>query len=227
MEVIADNGRLALESNTIRQELREERERVIKSQLKEKSLQEVYQHKFLLEQRVKELETENDKLCREKMELKVKTSLDEDKLKLFENSISDLERENAWLKSTQADEMNRVESRTEDLTEELSRMRTENNKLKGNEERKDNEVRRLETLVKESGSEIQSLAAKNKYLNEKVVDIEKELLLLIEEKRAELENLAREEDRRQRTREQNQSLIKEMSRRIQEMKRERSSKRIF
>lgn len=227
MEVIADNERLALESNTIRQELREERERVIKSQLKEKSLQEVYQHKFLLEQRVKELETENDKLCREKMELKVKTSLDEDKLKLFENSISDLERENAWLKSTQADEMNRVESRTEDLTEELSRMRTENNKLKGNEERKDNEVRRLETLVKESGSEIQSLAAKNKYLNEKVVDIEKELLLLIEEKRAELENLAREEDRRQRTREQNQSLIKEMSRRIQEMKRERSSKRIF
>ena len=172
LELAADNERLTQERIIHKSEIEKLNENMSRVKVQEHSLLDQMNQRFLFENKMRELETDNRTLRDEKqkfeVEFRVLSERHSELKKVYELTESELN----YLKLKQTEEVNNIETKLEKMTKEIESLQRENNNLRVNEERIRTELIAMEKQRDSYRDKYQDYKGKNNILNVKLAEVE-------------------------------------------------------
>ena len=225
LELAAENERIVQEKLQIEKELQIANENLAKNKIQEQNLVESFNQRVIIENRVRDTESELAKLREEKskyeIEYRVNKERYEELKKNYDNVISTLN----LTKQGHDEEVSKIEEKIDLLTREIEKLQKENSTLRSNDERQRQEILSLEKQRDSYKEKYQEQKSKNTLLNSKLAEIEEDFRNIMKEKENEQNLKLKEEELKKMKVDSKMKILSELQNRIGNYKNERLRKK--
>ena len=221
IELANDNEQITQEKNKFEKELKTALETIEKNKIKETSLEQYYNERLMLQNKMRDNETE----LRKTQEEKSKYEID---FKVLQARFSELQIKNEKLneeynenKKKHNDEINKIEEKIDILMKEIEKLQKENGNLRVDNEKKINDINNISIQRDNFKEKFDEEKKKNELLCAKIGEIENEFRLLQNDKNEEMMNKYKNEEIKKNRNETKNKIISELQSRIQNYKNQR------
>ena len=221
IELANDNEQILQEKNKLEKELKTALETIEKNKLKETSLEQYYNERLMLQNRMRDNESELRKTQEEKSKYEIDFKVLQARFNELQIKDEKLNQEYTESKKKHDEEINKIEEKIEILMKEIEKLQKENGNLRLDNEKKINDINNI-TIQRDNFKEkFDEEKKRNELLIGRIGEIENEFRLLQNDKNEEKMNKYRNEEIKKNRNETKNKIISELQSRIQNYKNQR------
>ena len=221
IELANDNEQILQEKNKLEKELKTALETIEKNKLKETSLEQYYNERLMLQNRMRDNESELRKTQEEKSKYEIDFKVLQARFNELQIKDEKLNEEYTESKKKHDEEINKIEEKIEILMKETEKLQKENGNLRLDNEKKINDINNI-TIQRDNFKEkFDEEKKRNELLIGRIGEIENEFRLLQNDKNEEMMNKYRNEEIKKNRNETKNKIISELQSRIQNYKNQR------
>ena len=220
-----ENEQISQEKSKIEKELKEMREIIEKNKLKETSLEQYYNERLMLQNKMRDNENELKKALEEKSKYEIDFKVLQSRFNELQNKYDTLNDEYTNNKQIHDDELNKIEDKIDKLTREIEKLQNENNGLRQDNERQRIEINNLGTQRDNFREKYEEQKNKNDLLSVKIGEIENEFRNLQKDKNFETLNKIKIDENKKNRNESKSKIINDLQTRIQKYRNQRMLKK--
>ena len=221
IELANDNEQILQEKNKLEKELKTALETIEKNKLKETSLEQYYNERLMLQNRMRDNESELRKTQEEKSKYEIDFKVLQARFNELQIKDEKLNQEYTESKKKHDEEINKIEEKIEILMKEIEKLQKENGNLRLDNEKKINDINNI-TIQRDNFKEkFDEEKKRNELLIGRIGEIENEFRLLQNDKNEEMMNKYRNEEIKKNRNETKNKIISELQSRIQNYKNQR------
>ena len=221
IELANENEQINQEKAKIEKELKTALETIEKIKLKENSLEQYYNERLMLQNKMRDNEIELKKTNEEKSKYEIDFKVLQARYEELLNKNEKTNNEYNAIKKKHEDEFNKIEEKIEILTKEIEKLQNENGILRLDNEKKGNEINNISMQRDKYKEKFEEEKRRNEILCEKIGEIENEFRSLQNDKNAEMMNKYKIEEIKKNKYETKSKIISELQTRIQNYKNQR------
>ena len=221
IELANDNEQLVQEKAKIEKEVKELREIIEKNKLKDTSLEQYYNERLMLQNRMRDNENELRKAIEEKSKYEIDFKVLQSRFTELQNKYDKINDEYANSKQVHEEELSKIENKIEQLTTEMEKLRAENSTLRMDNERQRTEISSMGGKRDDYRDKYEEQKKKNEILCGKIEEIETEFRNLQKEKNNEMMYRCKMDETKRNKSESKAKIINELQERIQNYRRQR------
>ena len=221
IELANENEQLIQEKSKIEKELRDARETIEKGKLNETSLEQYYNERLMLQNRMRDNENELRKTIEEKSKYEIDFKVLQARFNELQNKYDKINDEYTNSKQIHEDELNKIEDKIDKLTREIEKLQGENNGLRQDNERQRMEINSLGAKRDNFREKYEEQKNKNDLLCGKIGEIENEFRTLQNDKNNEMMNKYQMNENKKNRNESKTKIINELQARIQNYRNQR------
>ena len=221
IELANENEQLIQEKSKIEKELRDARETIEKGKLNETSLEQYYNERLMLQNRMRDNENELRKTIEEKSKYEIDFKVLQARFNELQNKYDKINDEYTNSKQIHEDELNKIEDKIDKLTREIEKLQGENNGLRQDNERQRMEINSLGAQRDNFREKYEEQKNKNDLLCGKIGEIENEFRTLQNDKNNEMMNKYQMNENKKNRNESKTKIINELQARIQNYRNQR------
>ena len=221
IELANDNEQILQDKNKLEKELKTALETIEKNKLKETSLEQYYNERLMLQNRMRDNESELRKTQEEKSKYEIDFKVLQARFNELQIKDEKLNQEYTESKKKHDEEINKIEEKIEILMKEIEKLQKENGNLRLDNEKKINDINNI-TIQRDNFKEkFDEEKKRNELLIGRIGEIENEFRLLQNDKNEEMMNKYRNEEIKKNRNETKNKIISELQSRIQNYKNQR------
>ena len=220
-----ENEQISQEKSKIEKELKEMKEIIEKNKLKETSLEQYYNERLMLQNKMRDNENELKKTLEEKSKYEIDFKVLQSRFTELQNKYDKMNEEYTNSKQIHDDELNKIEDKIDKLTREIEKLQNENNGLRQDNERQRIEINNLGTQRDNFREKYEEQKNKNDLLSVKIGEIENEFRNLQKDKNFETLNKFKIDENKKNRNESKSKIINELQNRIQNYRNQRMMKK--
>ena len=221
IELANDNEQILQEKNKLEKELKTALETIEKNKLKETSLEQYYNERLMLQNRMRDNESELRKTQEEKSKYEIDFKVLQARFNELQIKDEKLNQEYTESKKKHDEEINKIEEKIEIIMKEIEKLQKENGNLRLDNEKKINDINNI-TIQRDNFKEkFDEEKKRNELLIGRIGEIENEFRLLQNDKNEEMMNKYRNEEIKKNRNETKNKIISELQSRIQNYKNQR------
>ena len=221
IELANDNEQILQEKNKLEKELKTALETIEKNKLKETSLEQYYNERLMLQNRMRDNESELRKTQEEKSKYEIDFKVLQARFNELQIKDEKLNQEYTESNKKHDEEINKIEEKIEILMKEIEKLQKENGNLRLDNEKKINDINNI-TIQRDNFKEkFDEEKKRNELLIGRIGEIENEFRLLQNDKNEEMMNKYRNEEIKKNRNETKNKIISELQSRIQNYKNQR------
>ena len=221
IELANDNEQILQEKNKLEKELKTALETIEKNKLKETSLEQYYNERLMLQNRMRDNESELRKTQEEKSKYEIDFKVLQARFNELQIKDEKLNQEYTESKKKHDEEINKIEEKIEILMKEIEKLQKENGNLRVDNEKKINDINNI-TIQRDNFKEkFDEEKKRNELLIGRIGEIENEFRMLQNDKNEEMMNKYRNEEIKKNRNETKNKIISELQSRIQNYKNQR------
>ena len=221
IELANENEQLSQEKSRIEKELKTALETIDKIKLKETSLEQYYNERLMLQNRMRDNETELRKVQEEKSKYEIDFKVLQARYTELQTKHEKINEEYNANKKKHDEEYNKIEEKIELLKKEIEKLQKENGGLRLDNEKKGNDINTISMQRDDFKEKFEEEKRRNEILCEKINEIENEFRNLQNDKNIEMMNRYRIEENKKNRYETKTKIISELQTRIQNYKNQR------
>ena len=221
IELANENEQLSQEKSRIEKELKTALETIDKIKLKETSLEQYYNERLMLQNRMRDNETELRKVQEEKSKYEIDFKVLQARYTELQTKHEKINEEYNENKKKHDEEYNKIEEKIELLKKEIEKLQKENGGLRLDNEKKGNDINTISMQRDDFKEKFEEEKKRNEILCEKINEIENEFRNLQNDKNIEMMNRYRIEENKKNRYETKTKIISELQTRIQNYKNQR------
>ena len=225
IELANENEQLMQEKAKIEKDLKEARETIEKTKLNETSLEQYYNERLILQNRMRDNENELRKAIEEKSKYEIDFKVLQSRFTELQNKYDKINDEYNNSKQIHDDEFNKIEDKIDKLTREIEKLQGENNGLRQDNERQRVEINSLGAQRDSYREKYEEQKNKNDLLCGKISEIENEFRSLQKDKNNEMVSKYKMDENRRNRNESKTKIINELQQRIQNYRNQRMMKK--
>ena len=225
IELANENEQLMQEKAKIEKDLKEARETIEKTKLNETSLEQYYNERLMLQNRMRDNENELRKAIEEKSKYEIDFKVLQSRFTELQNKYDKINDEYNNSKQIHDDEFNKIEDKIDKLTREIEKLQGENNGLRQDNERQRVEINTLGAQRDSYREKYEEQKNKNDLLCGKISEIENEFRSLQKDKNNEMMSKCKMDENRRNRNESKTKIINELQQRIQNYRNQRMMKK--
>ena len=221
IELANDNEQILQEKNKLEKELKTALETIEKNKLKETSLEQYYNERLMLQNRMRDNESELRKTQEEKSKYEIDFKVLQARFNELQIKDEKLNQEYTESKKKHDEEINKIEEKIEILMKEIEKLQKENGNLRLDNEKKINDINNI-TIQRDNFKEkFDEEKKRNELLIGRIGEIENEFRLLQNDKNEEMMNKYKYQEIKKNRNETKNKIISELQSRIQNYKNQR------
>ena len=221
IELANDNEQILQEKNKLEKELKTALETIEKNKLKETSLEQYYNERLMLQNRMRDNESELRKTQEEKSKYEIDFKVLQARFNELQIKDEKLNEEYTESKKKHDEEINKIEEKIEILMKEIEKLQKENGNLRLDNEKKINDINNI-TIQRDNFKEkFDEEKKRNELLIGRIGEIENEFRLLQNDKNEEMMNKYKYQEIKKNRNETKNKIISELQSRIQNYKNQR------
>jgi chromosome segregation ATPase len=205
----------------IEKELKESREIIEKNKLNETSLEQYYNERLMLQNRMRDNDIELKKALEEKSKYEIDFKVLQERFNELQIKYNKTNDELTNSKQIHDDELNKIEDKIDKLTREIEKLQGENNGLRQDNERQRIEINSIGQQRDNFREKYEEQKNKNDLLSEKIGEIENEFRYLKNDKNNEVFNKYKIDENKRNRNETKTKIISELQTRIQNYRNQR------
>ena len=221
IELANENEQLVQEKMKIENELKEARETLSKNKLNETSLEQYYNERLMMQNRMRDNENELKKTIEEKSKYEIDFKVLQERFNELQNKYNKINEEYTNSKQVHDDELNKIEDKIDKLTREIEKLQGENSGLRQDNERQRVEINSLGVQRDNYREKFEEQKNKNDLLSVKIGEIENEFRILQKDKNYEMMNKYKLDENKKNRNESKTKIINELQARIQNYRNQR------
>ena len=221
IELANDNEQILQEKNKLEKELKTALETIEKNKLKETSLEQYYNERLMLQNRMRDNESELRKTQEEKSKYEIDFKVLQARFNELQIKDEKLNEEYTESKKKHDEEINKIEEKIEILMKEIEKLQKENGNLRLDNEKKINDINNISIQRDNFKEKYDEEKKRNELLIGRIGEIENEFRLLQNDKNEEMMNKYRNEEIKKNRNETKNKIISELQSRIQNYKNQR------
>ena len=221
IELANDNEQILQEKNKLEKELKTALETIEKNKLKETSLEQYYNERLMLQNRMRDNESELRKTQEEKSKYEIDFKVLQARFNELQIKDEKLNEEYTESKKKHDEEINKIEEKIEILMKEIEKLQKENGNLRLDNEKKINDINNISIQRDNFKEKFDEEKKRNELLIGRIGEIENEFRLLQNDKNEEMMNKYRNEEIKKNRNETKNKIISELQSRIQNYKNQR------
>ena len=221
IELANENEQLSQEKSRIEKELKTALETIDKIKLKETSLEQYYNERLMLQNRMRDNETELRKVQEEKSKYEIDFKVLQARYTELQTKHEKINEEYNENKKKHDEEYNKIEEKIDLLKKEIEKLQKENGGLRLDNEKKGNDINTISMQRDDFKEKFEEEKRRNEILCEKINEIENEFRNLQNDKNIEMMNRCRIEENKRNRYETKTKIISELQTRIQNYKNQR------
>ena len=221
IELANENEQLSQEKSRIEKELKTALETIDKIKLKETSLEQYYNERLMLQNRMRDNETELRKVQEEKSKYEIDFKVLQARYTELQTKHEKINEEYNANKKKHDEEYNKIEEKIDLLKKEIEKLQKENGVLRLDNEKKGNDINTISMQRDDFKEKFEEEKRRNEILCEKINEIENEFRNLQNDKNIEMMNRYRIEENKKNRYETKTKIINELQTRIQNYKNQR------
>ena len=221
IELANDNEQILQEKNKIEKELKAALETIEKNKLKETSLEQYYNERLMLQNKMRDNETELRKTQEEKSKYEIDFKVLQARFNELQIKNEKLNEEYNENKKKHNDEINKIEEKIDILMKEIEKLQKENSNLRLDNDKKINDINNISLQRDNFKEKFDEEKKKNELLCEKIGEIENEFRILQNDKNEEMMNKYKYQEIKKNRNETKNKIISELQSRIQNYKNQR------
>ena len=221
IELANENEQLTQEKMKIEKELKESREIIEKNKLNETSLEQYYNERLMLQNRMRDNDIELKKALEEKSKYEIDFKVLQERFNELQIKYNKTNDELTNSKQIHDDELNKIEDKIDKLTREIEKLQGENNGLRQDNERQRIEINSIGQQRDNFREKYEEQKNKNDLLTEKIGEIENEFRYLKNDKNNEVFNKYKIDENKRNRNETKTKIISELQTRIQNYRNQR------
>jgi len=221
IELANDNEQILQEKNKLEKELKTALETIEKNKLKETSLEQYYNERLMLQNRMRDNESELRKTQEEKSKYEIDFKVLQARFNELQIKDEKLNQEYTESKKKHDEEINKIEEKIEILMKEIEKLQKENGNLRLDNEKKINDINNISIQRDNFKEKFDEEKKRNELLIGRIGEIENEFRLLQNDKNEEMMNKYRNEEIKKNRNETKNKIISELQSRIQNYKNQR------
>ena len=221
IELANENEQISQEKSKIEKELKTALETIEKIKLKETSLEQYYNERLTLQNRMRENEIDLKKALEEKSKYEIDFKVLQARYNELVTKNEKINEEYNGSKKRHEEEFNKIEEKIEILTKEIEKLQNENGILRLDNEKKGNEINNISLQRDNFKEKFEEEKRRNEILCEKIEEIENEFKNLQNDKNMEMMNRYKIEEIKKNKYENKNKIISELQTRIQNYKNQR------
>ena len=225
IELANENEQLTQEKSKIEKELKEARETIDKTKLNETSLEQYYNERLMLQNRMRDNENELKKTLEEKSKYEIDFKVLQSRFTELQNKYDKINDEYNNSKQIHDDELNKIEDKIDKLTREIEKLQGENNGLRQDNERQRVEINSLGAQRDNYREKYEEQKNKNDLLCGKIGEIENEFRNLQKDKNNEIMNQYKIDEHKRNRNESKTKIISELQEKIKNYRNQRMMKK--
>ena len=221
IELANDNEQILQEKNKLEKELKTALETIEKNKLKETSLEQYYNERLMLQNRMRDNESELRKTQEEKSKYEIDFKVLQARFNELQIKDEKINQEYTESKKKHDEEINKIEEKIEILMKEIEKLQKENGNLRLDNEKKINDINNISIQRDNFKEKFDEEKKRNELLIGRIGEIENEFRLLQNDKNEEMMNKYRNEEIKKNRNETKNKIISELQSRIQNYKNQR------
>ena len=221
IELANENEQISQEKSKLEKELKTALETIEKIKLKETSLEQYYNERLMLQNRMRDNETELRKVSEEKSKYEIEFKVLQARYNELITKNEKITEEYNQNKKKHEEEFVKIEEKIEILTKEIEKLQNENGILRTDNEKKGNEINNISMQRDNFKDKFEEEKRRNELLCEKIEEIENEFRNLQNDKNTEMMNRYKFEEIKKNRYENKNKIISELQTRIQQYKNQR------
>ena len=221
IELANENEQLSQEKSRIEKELKTALETIDKIKLKETSLEQYYNERLMLQNRMRDNETELRKVQEEKSKYEIDFKVLQARYTELQTKHEKINEEYNENKKKHDEEYNKIEEKIDLLKKEIEKLQKENGVLRLDNEKKGNDINTISMQRDDFKEKFEEEKRRNEILCGKINEIENEFRNLQNDKNIEMMNRYRIEENKKNRYETKTKIISELQTRIQNYKNQR------
>ena len=225
IELANENEQLAQEKSKIEKELKDARDTIEKSKLNETSLEQYYNERLMLQNRMRDNENELRKTLEEKSKYEIDFKVLQARFNELQSKYDKINDEYTNSKQIHDDELNKIEDKIDKLTREIEKLQGENSGLRQDNERQRMEINTLGAQRDNFREKYEEQKNKNDLLCGKIGEIENEFRNMQKDKSNEMMNKYKIDENKKNRNESKTKIINELQARIQNYRNQRMMKK--
>ena len=225
IELANENEQLVQEKSKIEKELKDARDIIEKSKLNETSLEQYYNERLMLQNRMRDNENELRKTLEEKSKYEIDFKVLQARFNELQSKYDKINDEYTNSKQIHDDELNKIEDKIDKLTREIEKLQGENSGLRQDNERQRVEINNLGAQRDNFREKYEEQKNKNDLLCGKIGEIENEFRNMQKDKSNEMMNKYKIDENKKNRNESKTKIINELQARIQNYRNQRMMKK--
>jgi len=221
IELANENEQLSQEKSKIEKELKTALETIDKIKLKETSLEQYYNERLMLQNKMRENENDLKKTLEEKNKYEIDFKVLQARFNELQIKYEKINEEYNNNKKKHDEEIIKIDEKIDVLTKEIEKFQKENNNLRLDNEKKVNDINSISLQRDNFKEKFEEEKRKNEMLCEKIGEIENEFRMLQNDKNKEMMNKYKMEENKKNRYETKTKIINELQTRIQNYKNQR------
>ena len=221
IELANENEQLTQEKNKIEKELKTALETLDKIKLKESSLEQYYNERLMLQNRMKENEDQLRKMVEEKSKYEIDYKVLQARYTELISRYDKMSEEYSMNKKKHDEELTKIEEKVDIMTKEIEQLRGENNTLRQESDKKNMEVNNICMMRDNFKEKFEEEKRKNDILCDKIKEIENEFKILQNDKNEEMMAKYRMEENKKNRYENKNKIISELQNKIKNYRNQR------
>ena len=221
IELANENEQLSQEKSKIEKELKTALETIDKIKLKETSLEQYYNERLMLQNKMRENENDLKKTLEEKNKYEIDFKVLQARFNELQIKYEKINEEYNNNKKKHDEEIIKIDEKIDVLTKEIEKLQKENNNLRLDNEKKVNDINSISLQRDNYKEKFEEEKRKNEMLCEKIGEIENEFRMLQNDKNKEMMNKYKMEENKKNRYETKTKIINELQTRIQNYKNQR------
>jgi hypothetical protein len=224
IELANQNEQISQEKSKLEQALKEAKEIIDKNNIGEKNLENFYNEKLILQNKMRDNENELRKAMEEKNKYEIDFKVLKEKFSELNEKYKKINDEYTNNKKSHDEEVNKIEDKIDKLMREIERLQSENNGLRQDNERQRIEISSIGSQRDNYREKYEEQKNKNDLLSGKIADIENDFRNLMKEKEFQKMNRFKQDEFKRNKSETKTKIINELQERIQNYRNQRMKK---
>jgi chromosome segregation ATPase len=225
IELANENEQLVQEKLKIEKELKIARDTIDKSKMNETSLEQYYNERLMLQNRMRDNENELRKAIEEKSKYEIDFKVLQSRFNELQDKYDKINDEYNNSKQMHDEEFNKIEDKIDKLTREIEKLQGENSGLRQENERQRGEINNLGVQRDNYREKYEEQKNKNDLLSVKIGEIENEFRALQKDKNEEMINRFKNDENKKSRNESKTKIISDLQARIQNYRNQRLMKK--
>ena len=221
IELANENEQISQEKSKLELALKETKEIIDKNKMGEKNIENFYNEKLMLQNKMRDNESDLRKAMEEKNKYEIDFKVLQEKYCELNEKYKKVNDEYTNSKKTHDEEVNKIEDKIDKLMREIERLQSENNGLRQDNERQRIEISSIGSQRDNYREKYEEQKNKNDLLSEKIVDIENDFRNLKKEKEFQCMNKFKHDEYKRNKSETKAKIINELQERIKKYRNQR------